>query len=136
MWSSSCYAAKRTLNYTKASDFLLKVFSKEQGVHLIIDNDSCENIISTALVDYLKLETESLPSIHLWVDKEGPLYKDNESLSSLFQLASFIKIKFPAMLIWMHVTDYWDDHDNMTSMLPIKARGTSICSLGRARELP
>ena len=30
--------------------------------NLIIDNDNCENIVSTALVDYLKLEME--PSRH------------------------------------------------------------------------
>ena len=39
------------------------------------------------------------------------------------------------MLIWMHVTYYWDAHGSMTSMLPIEARGTSTCSLRRAREL-
>jgi len=30
----------------------------------------------------------------------------------------------------MHITNYWDDHGNMTSVLPIEARGTSTCSLG------
>ena len=44
---------------------------------LIIDNGSCENIVSTALVDYLKLETESYPG---WI-KKGPCIK----VMNLFQ---------------------------------------------------
>ena len=55
---------------------------------------------------------------------------------SLFQLASFIKILLLVMLlIWMHITYFWGDHNTM-SMLPIEARETSTCSLQRVRRLP
>ena len=43
------------------SNIQLKVFCQKQLCNLIIDNESCENIISNALMDYLKLETESYP---------------------------------------------------------------------------
>ena len=44
--------------------------------NLIIDNDSCENMVSRALVDYMKLETESHPHPYtiVWI-KEGPCIK-------------------------------------------------------------
>jgi len=34
------------------------------------------------------------------------------------------------LLIWMHLTYYWDAHGNMMSMLPIEVRGTYNVHLG------
>ena len=53
VWSSGCYATKRAPTPCKDISFSTQgVFGKEQGVQLIIDNDSCKNIVFTALVDY------------------------------------------------------------------------------------
>jgi len=135
--SAVAMQSKEPRHYTKASDFLLKVFGKIR----------CAISLSTMIVAKNRLycigglfeirDRATPPSIHHCVDKEGPLHKCNEFFFKfLFQLANFIKILLPPMLIWMHVTYYWDDHGNMTSMLPIEARETFTCSLGRARKLP
>jgi len=49
---------------------------KNKICNLIINNESCDNIISSALVDYLKLETEPHPHPYIirWI-KKGPSIK-------------------------------------------------------------
>ena len=49
---------KELRHYTKVLDFLLKCSLKNKVCNLIINNDSYKNIISTILVDYLKLKTK------------------------------------------------------------------------------
>ena len=60
--------------------FYSRYLVKNKVYNLVIDNGSYENIISNALVDYLKLETESHlhPYTIGWI-KKGPLHKGNES---------------------------------------------------------
>ena len=47
--------------------------------NLIIDNGSCENIVSRALVDHMKLKTEPYPHPYIigWI-KKGPSIKVTE----------------------------------------------------------
>ena len=61
--------------------------------NLIIDNGSYEHIISSALVDYLKLETEPHPQPHTisWIKKSLSIKVTNLCHVS-FQLANIIKI--------------------------------------------
>ena len=57
---------------------------KNKVCNLIINNDNCENIISTALVDYLKLEMEPHPHPYTieWI-KKGPCIK----VTNLYQVS-------------------------------------------------
>ena len=73
--------AKEPRHHTKHQIFYSRCLIKNKVCNLIIDNDSCKNIVSTTLVDYLKLETELHPYLHCWVDQEGSLHPCNESLS-------------------------------------------------------
>ena len=65
--SATCIV-QRLLCNQKALDITqrLQIFYSRCSIksivcNLIIDNRSCENIVSTALMDYLKIETESHP---------------------------------------------------------------------------
>ena len=66
-------------HYTIASNLLLNVFVKSMTCNLFIDNKSCENIVSRAHLDYLKLDTEPHPHPYTigWIRK-GPSIKVND----------------------------------------------------------
>ena len=51
--------------------FYSKCLVKNKVSNLIIDNGSCENIVSTTLVDYLKIEAEPYPHPYTtgWIKK-------------------------------------------------------------------
>jgi len=105
-WYNGCYATKRPRHYTMSSNFLFKVFCQKQCCNLIIDNENCENIVSSALVDYLKLEMklELQPYTIGWI-KKGHAIKITYLCHVPIQLTSFSKILLLVMLsIWMHVT--------------------------------
>ena len=57
---------------------------------LIIDNGSCENIVSTALVDYLNSETEPHPHSETigWI-KKGPCIKVTNICQVLISIGKF-----------------------------------------------
>jgi len=63
---------KELRHYTKTSDFSLRCSVKNKVCNLIINNDSCKNIVSTALVDYLKLKTKPHPHPYIigWIKKD------------------------------------------------------------------
>ena len=64
---------KEPRHHTNTSEFLLKMYGKEQGVQSHYQQGSCENIVSTALVDYLKLEIEPHPYPYtIELIKKGP----------------------------------------------------------------
>ena len=48
-------------HYAATSNLLFKGSVKSKVCNLINDNESCKNIVFRALVDYLKLKTESHP---------------------------------------------------------------------------
>jgi len=80
--------------------------------NLIIDKGSCENIISTALVDYLELETKSHPHPYIIEKIMKGLYVKVMNLCQVpIPIGKFINIQLLAMLlIWMHDINHWDDH--------------------------
>jgi len=61
------YVVQKVLCHQKVFDttrhqiFYLRCSVKGKGCNLIIDNGSCENIMSKALVDYLKLDIKLHP---------------------------------------------------------------------------
>ena len=64
--------------------FYLKCSVKNKVYNLIIDDGNCENIVSTTLVDYLKLKTEPHPHPYTigWI-KKGPCIK----VTNLYQVS-------------------------------------------------
>jgi len=68
--------------------------------NLIIDNGSWKNIISTILMNYLKLETERHPHPYTigWI-KKGPCIKVTSLCHVPIQLANFTKSQFLVMLL-------------------------------------
>ena len=67
---------KELRHYTKTSDFSLRCSVKNKVCNLIINNDSCKNIVSTAFVDYLKLKTKPHPHPYIiGCIKKGPCIK-------------------------------------------------------------
>ena len=111
---------------------------KNKVCNFIIDNESCENIISSTLVDYLNLETEPHRILTLLSGSRKAFTSRKWIFAMfLFQIARFIKISLLVMLsIWMHVTYFCRDHGNMMLTLPIKVKRISMCSLKRVKELP
>jgi len=60
--------------------------------NLIIDNDSCENIVSTALMDYLKLEMEPHPHPYtIGCIKKGPCIKVTNLCQVPISIGKFYK---------------------------------------------
>ena len=124
-------------HYTMVSKFSTRdVLVKSKVCNLIIDNGNCENFVSSALMNYLKLKTELHPQPYTirWI-KKGPCIKVTNLCHVPMLICKFYQYFITCDVI-MHVTYFWGDHDNMTSMLPIEARGTSTYSLERARESP
>ena len=101
---------------------------KDKACNLIIDNGSCENIVSRALVDHLKLETKSHhhPNDIGWI-KQGFLYPLVDTIKILLLVMS---------LTWTCAIFFWEDRSNMMLMLPIEEGRTYMCLLERIRELP
>jgi len=69
--------------HTKASDFLLKVFGKEQGMQHHHWQRQLWKHHLYRFGGLFKVRNGATPSpLHHWMDKEGSMHKDNESLSS------------------------------------------------------
>jgi len=49
--------------------------------NLVIDNGSCENIVSRALIEFETRDEVTSPSLRHWVDQERPQYQVNGSMS-------------------------------------------------------
>jgi len=64
---------------------------KDKICNLIIDNRSCENIVSKTLMDYLKLDTKPHPHPYDigWI-KQGPHIKVQIYVKFLYSLANTI----------------------------------------------
>ena len=91
---------KEPRHYAKASVYYSRYSVKNNVCNLIINNDSYENSISTALVYYLKLDGATPSSIHHWVDKKGPCIK----VMNFFQVPISIG-KFSQDLVTCDVVD-------------------------------
>jgi len=106
--------------------------------NIIIDNRSCENTVSGALVDYFKLETEPHPHPYIigWI-KKGPSINVTDLCYVLISIGKIIRMLLPVMwLTWTHVIFFWGDHGIMMLTLPTEVKRTSICSTERVEELP
>ena len=110
---------------------------KSKVCNLIINNGSCVNVMSRALVDYLKPET--MPHRHPysigWIKKD-PSIKLTDLCHVPMSIDKFYQDSLVCDVVDMdkcHI--FWGDHDNMMLQL-IKIKKTSIYSIGRAKELP
>ena len=125
-------------HYTAISNLLFNVFGQVQSMQLIIDNGSCENIVSKALVDYLKLEMEPHPHPYTisWIKKSSSitltdLYHVSITISKFYQdFVAYDVVNMDTYLIllgrpWLTIL-----------MQPTEVKETSISSIRRAKELP
>ena len=103
---------------------------KNKVYNLIIDKGNCENIILTALVNYLNLETK--PHAHQytigWI-KKGPCRKVTNLCYVLISIGKFYQCSVTCDVVDMYACQIllgrpWQ----YDVMLHIEARGTSICS--------
>jgi len=113
---------KEPWHYTKASDFLLKVFSKEQGEQSHHRQRQLWKLRLYRIGGLFEVRDGATPSpIHHWVDQKWPFHQGNEFLSCSISIGKFIKILLFVMLsIWMHVTYFWRDYCSMMLTLPSK----------------
>jgi len=91
---------------------------KSKVCNLIIDNVSCKNIVSRALVDYSKLEMEIHPHPYIigWI-KKGLSIKVTGLYHVLISISKFYYDSVACVwLMWTHVIFFWGDYGNMMLM--------------------
>ena len=70
--------SQKVLDTTQRHQFYSRCSVKDKVSNLIIDNESCENFVSKALVDYLRLETKPHPHMvqSLGLDRQLGRHRD------------------------------------------------------------
>ena len=116
--------------------FYSKCSVKDEVCNLIVDNVSCENIVSRTLVVHWKLETITSPSLHHWVDQERPCIKVKDLCHVPISIGEFYQDSVACDVVDMdkcHIL--LGRHDNMMLTRHTKIKRTFIYLLGKAREL-
>jgi len=94
--------------------------------------------MSRELVNHLKLEMEPHPHPYTidWI-KKGPSIKVTNLCHVPISIDKYYQDTVACDVVDMDTCYiFWGDHDNTMLMKPIEIKRMSICSIGRAKELP